>query len=85
MIALAVDAQQDSELVEIQAEAETTPAKVIRSPETPSAKQVEEHRSAGHIPYRDLCKWCLLGRGLDDQHRASAEKSGIAIVGLPEA
>ena len=41
MIAPAVDAQQDSELVEIQAEAETTPAKVIRSPETPSAKQVE--------------------------------------------
>ena len=82
MIAPAVDAQQDSELVEIQAEAETTPAKVIRSPETPSAKQVEEHRSAGHIPYRDWCKWCLLGRGLDDQHRASAEKSGIAIVGL---
>ena len=50
MIAPAVDAQQDSELVEIQAEAETTPAKVIRSPETPSVKNMLEHRGAGHIP-----------------------------------
>ena len=29
----------------------------------PSHRQVEEHRTQGHIPYRSWCRWCSLGGG----------------------
>ena len=68
--------------MEIQGEEETAPVKIANSPETPTAKAMEEHRSCGHIPYRDWCKWCQMGRGIDTQHRSSTEPSDIPIVGL---
>ena len=43
---------------------------------------MEEHRSNGHIPFRDWCKFCIKGRGLEDQHRPSAEESNIPVIGL---
>ena len=41
---------------------------------------VEEHRHL-HIPYRDCCKFCVLGRGNSIQHRRS-EYPVIARIGL---
>ena len=72
---------REGDVVEIQGEDETTPVKIDNSPETPTAKAMEEHRSCGHIPYRDWCKWCQMGRGIDTQHRSGNEPSAIPIVG----
>ena len=60
MIALAVDAQQDSELVEIQAEAETTPAKVIRRSQAPSAKStILLNKKIGNVYDRNFSHYVL--------------------------
>ena len=76
------DGDVESEVIEIQGEAETAPLRAANNPQTPSAKAMEEHRSNGHIPFRDWCKFCIKGRGLEDQHRSSAEESNILIIGL---
>ena len=44
----------------------------------PMARQVEEHRIGGHIPLRESCKFCVMGQGLETQHRASGG-AGIEI------
>ena len=76
------DGDDEDEVVEIQGEAEAVPLRTATNPQTPSAKAKEEHRSAGHIPFRDWCKFCIEGRGLEDQHRLSAEESSVPVVGL---
>ena len=76
------DGEVESEVIEIQGEAETVPLRAANNPQTPSAKAMEEHRSNGHIPFRDWCKFCIKGRGLEDQHRTSAEESSIPVIGL---
>ena len=50
-------------------------------PGQPTKKQVEEHRTRGHMPFRSWCRWCCLGRGRSMQHHAK-EGSVIPIVGL---
>ena len=40
-------------------------------------KEIDEHRRAGHAPYRSLCKCCVEGRGIHDQHQAGAEKNKL--------
>ena len=50
------------------------------SPELPIAKIVEAHRHL-HIPYRDWCKFCVLGRGTGFRHGRSGS-SWIPRVGL---
>ena len=75
------DGDDEDEVVEIQGEAEAVPLRTATNPQTPSAKAKEEHRSAGHIPFRDWCKFCIEGRGLEDQHRLSAKESSVPVVG----
>ena len=60
---------------------ETEPLRAARDPGCPTVKEVEDHRSRGHLPYRTWCKWCNLGRGRGLQHRKSPG-SRIPIVGL---
>ena len=60
---LEIDTSEDVELLQ------TAP-----SPELPSAKMVEEHRHL-HIPYRDLCKCCVMGRGTGFPHGRSGSSS----------
>ena len=48
--------------IEIDASKDVEPPQTAPSPELPSAKVVEEHRHL-HIPYRDWCKFCVLGQG----------------------
>ena len=81
MLAPAADEIED-EVVEVQGEAETMLVRTATRPQVPSAKAVEEHRSSGHIPYRDWCRFCIAGRGLEDQQRPAAEESSIPVVGL---
>ena len=76
------DGDVEDEVIEIQGEAETLPLRPANNPQTPSAKAMEEHRTGGHIPFRDWCRFCIKGRGLEDQHRPATEESSIPIVGL---
>ena len=64
-----VDGEIEDEVVEVQGEAETMPLRAATSPQTPLAKAMEQHRGGGHIPFRDWCRFCIKGRGLEDQHR----------------
>ena len=56
------------------------PLKLARNPKLPSAEDVEAHDRV-HIPFRDWCKWCNLGRGRGIPHRHSGGSS-IPIVGV---
>ena len=48
--------------IEIDASQDVEPLRTGPSPELPSATAVEEHRHL-HVPYRDWCKFCVMGRG----------------------
>ena len=76
------DGDDEDEVVEIQGESEAIPLRTATNPQVPSAKAIEEHRTGGHIPFRDWCKFCIEGRGLEDQHRPATEESSIPVVGL---
>ena len=60
---------------------ESEQLKVAVDPGQPTKKQVEEHRTRGHVPYRSWCRWCNLGRGRSLQHHKK-ETPAIPIVGL---
>ncbi len=61
---------------------ETEPLKMMPDPGQPTEKQLEEHRTCGHTPYRTWCKWCNMGRGRGHQHRMRGATSIIARIGL---
>ena len=61
--------------------AEEEVVRIASDPGQPSHKQVEEHRTRRHIPYRSWCQWRNLGRGRDQQHRARPS-SLIPIVAI---
>ena len=60
---------------------ESEQLKVAVDPGQPTKKQVEEHRTRGHVPYRSWCRWCNLGRGRCLQHQKKGTPI-IPIVGL---
>ena len=70
----------DDRPVEIDDAEDVQPIRHAPDPKLPSADEVEEHRCM-HIPYRDWCKWCVMGRGRGLQH-SRALASFVAIVGL---
>ena len=78
------DEAQEGNEVEIQddVEEDVEPAKYAPGPRQPSAEEVECHRCGGHQPYRTWCKWCVMGRGLGEQHRAADGPSEIPKVGV---
>eukprot|EP00971_Amphidinium_carterae_P080156 1586327-Amphidinium_carterae.1 len=47
-------------------------AKVLKGPEQPTAAEIEQHESQGHLPYRRWCPQCVSGRGVGQQHRRVA-------------
>ena len=75
-----VDEEQSAEAGEDPA-AEEEIVRIASDPGQPSHKQVEEHRTRGHIPFRSWCTWCNLGRGRGQPHRARPE-STIPIVAI---
>ena len=55
--------------------AEQAPVRVIASPCQPSAKDVEEHNAAGHVPFRSWCPVCINASAIEAPHtRAKSEK-----------
>ena len=71
---------QPTEQVVIEDDEDVEEIKTAPDPKLPSAQEVEEHRCI-HVPYRDWCKWCVMGRGRGLQH-SRALASWIAIVGI---
>ena len=55
--------------IDIDDEEEVEPAKMSPDPGQPTPDEVEAHRTGGHQPYRSWCKFCVMGRGLGEQHR----------------
>ena len=45
----------------------------------PSAEEVERHR-LHHYPFRSWCEWCIKGKALGEQHKASQHKSDVPVV-----
>ena len=74
-------ADNEEVMIEEGLDVEVEPLKVAPDPGRPTARQVEEHRRTGHIPYRSWCRWCWLGRGRGTQHRHSIG-STVPIVGF---
>ena len=70
----------EHESLEIDDAEDVQPIRHAPDPKLPSAEEVEEH-CCTHIPYRDWCKWCVMGRGRGLQH-SRALACFIAIVGL---
>ena len=48
------------------------PLRNIGDPRLPDAREVEEHNLT-HVPYRNWCPHCVMGRGKDLDHRRSIE------------
>ena len=53
-------------------------------PMTPTPAEVEDHRRAGHIPYRSWCIWCTFSRGLGipNRHGGDQDRHAIPVVSL---
>ena len=60
-----------------EASEEVVKTKQLRRPDQPSQRDIDDHRRAGHIPYRSWCKCCVEGRGLHDQHQAGVERDKL--------
>ena len=77
MVMKAVAEAEAKEECSFDASEEAVVPKQLRRPDQPSQKEIDEHRRAGHIPYRSWCKCCVAGRGIHDQHQAGAEKNKL--------
>ena len=55
-------------------EQEAEPMKKRPNPMLPSSEEIDDHRVAGHYPYRSWCRECVEGRAVG-QHHVSAEES----------
>jgi hypothetical protein len=51
----------------------------VTDPRLPSISEVEEHCKT-HLPYRNWCRHCVLGRGKEIPHKKSRTTSGIPEV-----
>ena len=49
----------------------------LQDPKLPSKKEVEDHNFAGHMPYRNWCTFCVMGRGKATPHRKQSREDGL--------
>ena len=65
-------------------EEEARAPKVLRSPTSPTAEEIEEHEAIGHAIHRTWCGHCICARGLHEQHKAtpSRDDRGLPTVSL---
>ena len=57
-------------------------SKVLKDPRLPTPEQIEEHNCT-HIPFRDWCSFCIMGRGRGNQHRRNqGHESSVPVVGV---
>ena len=75
----AASSEEGNQQPEEEGEAEL---KAARSPQTPTAQEMEEHRRT-HFPYRNWCPHCVANRGLGERRgRHKGRHHRIPIVGL---
>ena len=67
-----------------QEEAEGVDPKVKRSPKLPSREEVEKHFAANHVPFRNWCSHCVMGKADNDPHRKvkSEETDSVPTVSM---
>ena len=53
---------------EPQTEEEAQPQRLVKTPYTPTAAEMAEHRANGHLPYRCWCPDCVEGFGREWAH-----------------
>ena len=61
-------------------EEDVVPPRVHIDPGQPTDRDVEEHRDAAHLPYRNWCPECVSGRGTGEQHRKRPEESKVPTI-----
>ena len=66
----------DDEHVEIE------DVKIGKDPKLPLPSEIEEHRTAGHVDFRDWCIHCQLGRGLGPPHKAPEGERRVAVLSM---
>ena len=80
MPAVVGDDEDGGERIEVKSDGgddldqEVEPLKKRPNPFLPSSEEIDDHRCAGHYPYRGWCRECVEGRALGE-HR-SATKDG---------
>ena len=54
---------------------EATPSFGFRKPVLPSRKEIEDHERT-HLPFRDWCKHCVMGRARNELHKKDSSQVG---------
>ena len=57
-----------------QARLEARAPKLLRSPNSPTEQEIEEHEAMGHSIHRSWCGHCIRARGLTEQHVSQPEE-----------
>ena len=68
-------------------EAERVKPKTRNKPDIPSAKEVEEHYSANHVPFRNWCNACVMGKCVNNPHyrQHKTEEDRVSTVSIDYA
>ena len=75
-----VEELQVEEEIHIEDDEDVEPLRMAKDPKLPSPEDVELHERM-HVPYRDWCKWCNMGRGRGAPHRHTGP-STVPLVGV---
>ena len=68
------EADRVGEVIELEdVEEECSPGRIAVDPGKPTEKEIDEHRAAGHCPYRSWCEECVQGRGVGQHHKQGPE------------
>ena len=62
------------------AEEEAQPQRLVKTPYTPTAAEMAEHRANGHLPYRCWCPDCVEGFGREWAHAGSGVERDFPMV-----
>jgi len=64
---------------EVDEEEEQTVGRALKAPQRPSVDEVDAHEASGHLPFRNWCRACIVGRGREDP---STDKKKVRIAGV---
>ena len=53
--------------------------KVLKPPDTPTLRDIEEHEAAGHVAHRSWCMHCARARAVESQRRAVPPEAENAV------
>jgi hypothetical protein len=67
---------------EVEGDEDVETSRIARDPRFPTPEQIEEHNCT-HLPFRDWCSFCIMGRGRGNQHkRNQGHESSVPVVGI---